>query len=69
MHDKSLLSVTETKRFQTLRAALALKGWALLATDDPRVFLALRWGRDRVLRGLDEVQGFVDALGGTHACQ
>ena len=54
------------KRFATLRARLALRGWALTRTsaaDGPVVFFATRWGMPRELGSLDAVAAFADRVG------
>ena len=57
---------TDTKRFATLRARLALKGWALSRTDagdGPVTFYATRWGMARDLASIDAVAEFADRVG------
>ncbi len=57
---------TDTKRFATLRARLALKGWALSRTDagdGPVTFYATRWNMARDLASLDAVAEFADRVG------
>lgn len=54
------------KRFATLRARLALRGWALTRTnaaDGPVVFFASRWDMPRELQSLDAVAEFADRVG------
>jgi hypothetical protein len=54
------------KRFATLRARLALRGWVLTRTsaaDGLVVFFATRWGMPRELASLDAVAAFADRVG------
>lgn len=54
------------KRFATLRARMALRGWALTRTsaaDGLMVFFATRWGMPRELASLDAVAAFADRVG------
>lgn len=56
----------EAKRFATLRARLALAGWALSRTEPgkgPAVFLAVRWNMPRELADLAAVERFADLVG------
>lgn len=57
----------DTKRFATLRARLALAGWALTrneAGDGPATFYASRWGKATPdLRDLAAVEVFADRVG------
>ena len=56
----------DDKRFATLRARLALRGWALTRTsaaDGPAVFFATRWNMPRELASLDAVAAFADRVG------
>lgn len=58
------------KRFATLRAHLALKGYSLhrtAADDGPVCFYVTRWGMARELRDLAAVGRFLDQVGGAHA--
>lgn len=58
------------KRFATLRAYLALKGYSLHRTaagDGPVCFYITRWGMARELRDLAAVARFLDQAGGAHA--
>jgi hypothetical protein len=58
------------KRFATLRAHLALKGYSLSRTavgDGPVRFYVTRWGMARELRDLAAVARFLDQVGGAHA--
>ena len=58
------------KRFATLRAHLALKGYSLhrtAADDGPVCFYVTRWGMARELRELAAVAQFLDQVGGAHA--
>ena len=58
------------KRFATLRAHLALKGYSLhrtAADDGPVCFYVTRWGMARELRDLAAVARFLDQVGGAHA--
>ncbi|MDL2336718.1 MAG: hypothetical protein QFE16_02655 [Pseudomonadota bacterium] len=58
------------KRFATLRAHLALKGYSLLrtaASDGPVCFYVTRWGMARELRDLAAVARFLDQVGGAYA--
>ena len=60
----------QDKAFQTLRAKLALRGYALSRThhdDGPVVFHVNRWGMVRELRDLASVVDFADQAGATHA--
>lgn len=54
------------KRFATLRARLALRGWALTRTsadDGPVLFFATRWNMPRELASLDAVAAFAERVG------
>ena len=57
----------DAKRFATLRARLALAGWALTrneAGDCPATFYASRWGKATPdLRDLATVEAFADRVG------
>jgi hypothetical protein len=56
----------DDKRFATLRARLALAGWALSridAGDGLPVFLAVRWNMPRELADLAAVERFADLVG------
>jgi hypothetical protein len=58
------------KRFATLRAQLALKGYCLSRTDGddgPVYFHVSRWDMVRELRDLAAVARFLDQVGGAHA--
>ena len=58
------------KRFATLRAHLALKGYSLHRTaagDGPVCFYVTRWGLVRELRDLAAVAQFLGQVGGAHA--
>ena len=58
------------KRFATLRANLALKGYSLsrtAASDGPVCFYVNRWNMARELRDLAAVARFLDQVGGAHA--
>ena len=58
------------KRFTTLRAHIALKGYSLQRTaadDGPVCFYVTRLGMSRELRGLAAVAQFLDQVGGAHA--
>jgi hypothetical protein len=58
------------KRYATLRAHLALKGYSLsrtAASDGPVCFYVMRWGMVRELRDLAAVARFLDQVGGAHA--
>ena len=58
------------KRFATLRAHLALKGYCLHRTeanDGPVRFFVARWGMVRELRDLPAVAQFLRRVGGTYA--
>ena len=58
------------KRFATLRAHLALKGYSLhrtAADDGPVCFYVTRWGMARELHDLAAVARFLDQVGATHA--
>lgn len=52
----------DAKRFATLRARLALAGWALSGTP-AGTFHATRWGMVRELASLDAVVEFTDRVG------
>jgi hypothetical protein len=59
-----------SKRFPTLRAHLALKGYCLHRTaagDGPVYFYVTRWGMARELRDLEAVARFLKQVGGIHA--
>lgn len=63
-------STDNGKRFATLRAHLALKGYSLhrtTADDGPVCFYVTRWGMARELRDLAAVARFLDQVGGAHA--
>ena len=54
------------KASATLRARLALRGWALSRTycaDHPVVFFATRWNMPRDLAILEDVAAFADRVG------
>ena len=54
------------KRFATLRAHLALKGYSLSRThgdDGPVCFYVNRWGMVRELRDIEAVRAFAVAVG------
>jgi hypothetical protein len=56
----------DNKAFATLRARLALAGYALSRsdpTDGPLVFFAARWGLVRELRDLAEATDFAERVG------
>jgi hypothetical protein len=58
------------KRFATLRAHLALKGYSLHRTaagDGPVCFYVTRWGLVRELRDIAAVRAFAEQVGATHA--
>lgn len=58
------------KRFATLRAHLALKGYSLhrtAADDGPVCFYVTRWGMARELRDLAAVAQFLEQVAGAHA--
>lgn len=58
----------DEKRFSTLRAVLALAGWALTrtdASDGPATYSAARWNMARELASLDAVAEFADRVGVT----
>lgn len=58
------------KRFATLRAHLALKGYSLsrtAASDGPVHFYITRWGMACELRNLAAVARFLVQVGGAHA--
>lgn len=58
------------KRFATLRAHLALKGYSLsrtAASDGPVCFYVTRWSMARELASLDAVARFLDQVGGARA--
>ncbi len=60
----------DDKRFATLRAHPALKGYSLSRTaagDGPVRFYVTRWGMVRELRDLAAVARFLDQVGGAHA--
>lgn len=60
----------EGKRFATLRAPLALKGYSLHRTaagDGPVCFYVTRWGLARELHDLAAVAQFLDQVRGAHA--
>ena len=59
-------TTAQRKRFNTLRARLALAGWVLnsIAVEDgPVTYLASRWGMTRDLASLDAVAMFADRVG------
>lgn len=56
-----------TKRFQRLRAAFALKGYALDRTDsadEAVTYRADRWGLVRHLPTIDTARRFLEQIGG-----
>lgn len=58
------------KRFATLRAHLALKGYSLHRThadDGPVRFYVTRWGLVRELQDIAAVRAFAEQVGATHA--
>jgi len=58
------------KRFATLRAHLALRGYSLhrtAADDGPLCFYVTRWDMARELRDLAAVARLLDQMGGAHA--
>jgi len=55
------LPTAERKRFERLRALLALKGHELLATADG--YTVRRWGLTKDLNGLDEAEAFARQVG------
>ncbi len=58
------------KRFATLRALLALKGYSLSRThgdDGPVCFYVMRWGLVRELRDIAAVRAFAQQVGASHA--
>lgn len=58
------------KAFVTLRALLALKGYALSRTqgdDGPVRFYVTRWGLVRELPDIGDVRAFAEQVGATHA--
>ena len=58
------------KRFATMRALLALKGYSLSRThgdDGPVCFYVTRWGLVRELRDIAAVRAFAELVGATHA--
>ena len=58
------------KRFATLRALLALKGYSLSRThgdDGPVCFHVNRWGMVRELRDMAAVRAFAEQVGASHA--
>ena len=58
------------KRFATLRAHLALKGYSLSRThgdDGPVCFHVNRWGMVRELRDIAAVRAFAQQVGASHA--
>lgn len=62
--------IGDGKRFATLRAHLALKGYSLHRTaagDGPVYFYVTRLGKAREPRDLAAVARFLDQVGGAHA--
>ena len=58
-------AAAQRKRFNTLRASLALAGWALTRTDPadgPVAFFVGRWGMERRLCDLAAVAAFTDRV-------
>lgn len=55
------VQTAERKRFERLRALLALKGHELYATADG--FTVRRWGLTKELTGLDEAEAFARHVG------
>jgi len=53
---------TADKRFATVRARLALRGWMLAVTAGGD-YLATRWGMVRWLDDLDDVERFAARIG------
>lgn len=57
------LQVAQRKRFESLRAVLAMQGYELHANEDG-TFTVRRWGGLTIdLNGLDAVEDFVRAVG------
>lgn len=59
-------AAAQRKRFNTLRARLALAGWALTRTDPadgPVIFYASRWGMERRLCDLADAEQFAAHVG------
>lgn len=61
-HRDSAHADAERKRFERLRALLALRGHELHATDGG-IYLVRRWGLCRDLRDLAAVEGFARQVG------
>jgi len=62
-------STDDGKRFATLRAHLALRGYSLhrtAADDGPVCFYVTRWGIARELRDLAAVARFLEQVGVAH---
>lgn len=63
-------STDDCKRFATLRAHLALKGYSLhrtAADDGPVCFYVTRWGLVRELPNIAAVRAFAEQAGTSHA--
>lgn len=61
-------AITDRKRFSTLRARLALAGYALSridASDGAVIYRASRWGMARMLDSLVDVESFAARVGAT----
>lgn len=59
----------DSKEFETLRAAFALRGHVLAKTDktdEPRAFYASRWGMARHLPNIEEAKQFLLQIGGKY---
>jgi len=57
--------MTFEKRFATNRAALALKGFAVVRGEDDAgrpLFIVSRWALTRQLHGLPELEAFVERV-------
>ena len=64
---QACVQADEGKRFATLRAHLALRGYTLTRTapeDGPVRFYVARWAMVRELRDLDAVARFLEHVGG-----
>ena len=63
----ALVERDQEKRFQTIRAQLALKGYSLARTDlrdGQQVFYIVRWSQCNEVKSLDQASAFLTQVGG-----
>lgn len=58
-----MAAAAQHKRFERLRALLALKGHELYKPDGGGPYFVRRWGLTRDLQDLDAVEGFARQVG------